>query len=163
MDIAYPTIPALGDLPYQLNEAHNRLINAMGAAAGQDMLDAVKEIYNNEVSRLTGLLQVADAMVSRINSGSASPNDTVQNVTNVIGLLNAGIDGLNTIVGNSTALEYAQNVAADVETKVQQGYDIAKVGADGLASIVTDKIDSYGPWIILILFLVLGIAFYTRV
>lgn len=152
-----PARPELGSLPYDLNEARNRLNNVMTEGEGRDLTDAVKTVVENECKRLNGLMANAYAMIDRIVGGSASPSDTPKNLSSLVNVINSGIDALSKVVGNGTVIDFVRNKGGEVLDGAQGIYDDTKKGIEKTA----DKISSASPFIILVLVLVLGIVFFA--
>lgn len=155
----YPTLPELGEIPYQLEAASTRLYDLMGWAEERSLTDSVKLVYQNETKRISLLLEQAKSVVRRINSGEGGKGDTVKHANSLLEAINSGLDGLNALIGNGTALDYARNVFGDVGEGAKEAYSKVK---EELIDTSDKLIGGNAPWLILILGLVLAIVIFVK-
>jgi hypothetical protein len=155
----YPTIPELGSLPYELQDAERRLQETFAWAETRSLTEAVRVVYENEGARLRDLVAQCQKTINRINGGTPAKSDSVTMVKSLLSAINSGIDGLNTLVGNGTALDYAKSLLNDSVEEIGDAYHTVK---EEVTSTANELISGNAPWLIIILGLVLAIVFFVK-
>lgn len=155
----YPTIPELGSLPYDLQKLEQRLIDAFAWAESRNLTEASRAVYEAEGARIRNLVVECQSVINRINGGTPAKTDSIKRVKELLSAIGSGIDGLNAIIGNGTAIDYAKNLMEEGKEVVTDTYDKVK---EEVTDTADKLISGNAPWLILILGLVLAIIIFAR-
>lgn len=164
MSSAYmlPALPSLGSLPYDLDDAQYRLNQVRTQAEAKELSEASTIVFQNEVKRISALLDSTRKMIDRIVGGKPMSSDTPKQVQSMLTTIRSGIDGLYEIVGNGTVLDWAKNNFDKLPTTAKNIYEDVKEEVDKGLDEVVGKAAILSPFLIIILALVLAIFIFAR-